>query len=242
MSEIRHRQKLIVTIVKKDHAKKVVQASKKAGAQGGTTLLGRGVKASERRKLLGIPIEREREIVLTLVPDGILSDVLQAINDAVKLDKPNHGIGFVVDTQKISGICHRIDVSVEGREKGEKGGSQSMDKQEIQYDLIVTIVKKGDSDLVVDASKEAGAEGGTILSGRGTGIHEQAKLFNILIEPEKEIVLTLISRDKTADVLQAIEDKAALNQPGKGIAFVLEVEKTIGINHILNKMVNEKFS
>lgn len=117
-----------------------------------------------------------------------------------------------------------------------------MDKQEIQYDLIVTIVNKGDSDLVVDASKEAGAEGGTILSGRGTGIHEQAKLFNILIEPEKEIVLTLISRDKTADVLQAIEDKAALNQPGKGIAFVLEVEKTIGINHILNKMVNEKFS
>ena len=35
---------------------------------------------------------------------------------------------------------------------------------------------------------------------------------------------------------------SSINQPGKGIAFVLDVEKTIGINHILNRMVNEKFS
>lgn len=104
----------------------------------------------------------------------------------------------------------------------------------ILYDLIVTIVNKGYSDAVVLASKMAGAEGGTILSGRGTGIHEQATLFSIAIEPEKDIVLTLIDRRKTEGVLQAITKKANLNQPGKGIAFVLEVEKTIGINHILN--------
>ena len=48
---------------------------------------------------------------------------------------------------------------------------------------------------MVDASKKAGAGGGTIISGRGTGIHEHAKLFNIPIEPEKNIVLTLIDRN-----------------------------------------------
>lgn len=108
----------------------------------------------------------------------------------------------------------------------------------IQYDLIVTIVNKGHSDAVVSASKKAGAEGGTILFGRGTGIHEKAKLFSIPIEPEKDIVLTLIDRRKTEDVLQAITKEANLDLPGKGIAFVLEVEKTIGINHILNAMFN----
>ncbi|WEG17271.1 P-II family nitrogen regulator [Alkalihalophilus pseudofirmus] len=109
----------------------------------------------------------------------------------------------------------------------------------VLYDLIVTIVNKGYSEEVVEASKKAGAEGGTIVCGRGTGIHEQAKLFNITIEPEKELVLTLIDRSKTDEVLVAIEKYAELDKPGKGIAFVLEVERTIGINHILNRMVNE---
>ena len=115
-----------------------------------------------------------------------------------------------------------------------------MSDQPIRYDLIVTIVNKGFSEDVVEASKKAGAEGGTIIFGRGTGIHEQAKLFNFTIEPEKEIILTLIDRSKTEKVLEAITVDAKLNKPGRGIAFVLEVERTVGINHILNQMVNEK--
>ncbi|KHF38385.1 P-II family nitrogen regulator [Halalkalibacter okhensis] len=110
----------------------------------------------------------------------------------------------------------------------------------IRYDLIVTIVNKGHSDKVVEASKKAGAEGGTIVYGRGTGIHEQAKLFSIAIEPEKELVLTLIDRQKTDEVLETILVEAELNKPGKGVAFVLEVERTIGINHILNNMLNNE--
>lgn len=71
-----------------------------------------------------------------------------------------------------------------------------MAQPDIEYDLIVTIVNKGFAQEVVEASKKAGAEGGTILQGRGTGIHEKAKLFNIVIEPEKEVILTLIDRKK----------------------------------------------
>ncbi|MBS4030110.1 MAG: P-II family nitrogen regulator [Clostridiales bacterium] len=104
-------------------------------------------------------------------------------------------------------------------------------ESKFQYDLIVTIVNKNQADLVVEASKQAGAEGGTILFGRGTGIHEQAKLFGITIEPEKELILTLIKKELTETVLESIVAKADLNKPGKGIAFILDVEKVVGINH-----------
>ncbi len=43
---------------------------------------------------------------------------------------------------------------------------------ETDFVLIVTIVKKGWGDEVIKASRKAGAQGGTILFGRGTGIHE----------------------------------------------------------------------
>ncbi|NLB52630.1 MAG: P-II family nitrogen regulator [Syntrophomonadaceae bacterium] len=101
----------------------------------------------------------------------------------------------------------------------------------ISYDLIVTIVNKGKAEKVVETSKKAGAEGGTIISGRGTGIHEKAKLFGIPIEPEKEIVLTLTPKDITQGVLESILKDADLCKPGKGIAFVLPVDKIAGINH-----------
>lgn len=105
--------------------------------------------------------------------------------------------------------------------------------QERAYDLIVTIVNKGDSERVVEASRKSGAEGGTILSGRGTGIHERAKLFGLTIEPEKELVLTLIDRELSVEVLAAIVDEIGLDQPGKGIAFVIKVERVAGISHLI---------
>jgi len=109
------------------------------------------------------------------------------------------------------------------------------ENSEIKFDLIVTIVNKGFAEEVVETSKKAGAEGGTILSGRGTGMHENMKLLGIPIEPEKEIVLTLIDRTKTKKVLDAITSSVDLNKPGKGVAFVLEVEKTAGICHMRDK-------
>jgi nitrogen regulatory protein PII len=102
-----------------------------------------------------------------------------------------------------------------------------------EYDLIVTIVDRGFAERVVKASKEAGAEGGTIVFGRGTGIHETRKLLGIPIEPEKEIVLTAVPRSITEQVLSAVIEAGKLNQPGTGIAFVIELKKIAGICHIL---------
>ncbi|WP_042143247.1 P-II family nitrogen regulator [Paucisalibacillus sp. EB02] len=232
--------KLIITIVKKEKAKSIVQATKKAGAKGGTTLLGNGFRADEKMRFMGIPVEREREVIFTLVNDDIYSNVLDAIITTAKLNKQKQGIAFVLNTKNVTGICHMIGIDIE--DDSDEEASITMNEGKILYDLVITIVNKGDSEKVVDASKKAGAEGGTIINGRGTGIHEQAKLFNILIEPEKEVVLTLITRDKTEAVLDAINKDAELNTPGKGIAFVLEVEKTVGINHLLNNVVSEKMN
>lgn len=115
-----------------------------------------------------------------------------------------------------------------------------MDECSKKFDLIVTIVNAGYAEDVVEAAKKAGAEGGTIISGRGTGIHENAKIFGMSIEPEKEIVLTLIDRDKTKQVLSAVSDAVELNKPCKGIAFVLEVEKTVGICHLMNNYCKQE--
>jgi nitrogen regulatory protein P-II 1 len=103
-----------------------------------------------------------------------------------------------------------------------------------KYDLIVTIVNKGDAEIVLKASKKAGAEGGTVVYGRGIGIREKGSIMGIPIEPEKEIIFTIITQEKTEDVLKAIIEAADLNQPGAGIVFVLEIKHLAGICHLFN--------
>lgn len=103
----------------------------------------------------------------------------------------------------------------------------------IHFQLIITIVGRGKCGNVLEASKNAGAEGGTIIKGRGSGVHEKAKLFSLFIEPEKDIVLTLVPEDRAESVLEAIIEGSNLNEPGNGIAFMMDVEKVTGINHLI---------
>ena len=101
-----------------------------------------------------------------------------------------------------------------------------------EYDLIVTIVNRGNADIVIEASKKAGAQGGTVFYGRGTGINEVETFFGISIQPEKEVVFTLIKHDLTKSVIHSIIEKAGLSTPGKGISFALPVDDVAGITHL----------
>lgn len=109
---------------------------------------------------------------------------------------------------------------------------QNPDQGLQNFDLIVTIVNRGVAEDVIAASREGGAEGGTILLGRGSGIHETGKFLGIPIEPAKDVVLTVAPAEKTDQILEAIQRKIDLDKPGRGIGFVIELKKVVGIAHL----------
>jgi nitrogen regulatory protein PII len=101
--------------------------------------------------------------------------------------------------------------------------------------LIVSIVRKGWGSTVLEASVKAGARGGTVLFGRGAGINEREKIFGVSIEPEKEILLTLVSASQVDAILDAIVRAGELNDTGGGIAFVVRVEKVAGVARFMTQ-------
>jgi nitrogen regulatory protein P-II 1 len=110
----------------------------------------------------------------------------------------------------------------------------------IKVSLIITVVRKGWGDKVLEASMKAGAEGGTILMGRGVGVHEQQKILGIPIEPEKDIVLSVVYPDRAEAILQEIVHCCDLKQPGAGIAFVVPVDRVVGVAHMLGESEEAK--
>ena len=101
-----------------------------------------------------------------------------------------------------------------------------------KHEMIVCIVNNGFSDAVMDAARKYGARGGTVFHARGTANPEAENFFKITIQPEKEVVMILVSSDITDDILHAIYKEVGLNSPGQGIAFTLPVDAAVGLPKI----------
>ncbi|AUB55283.1 MULTISPECIES: P-II family nitrogen regulator [Methanobacterium] len=100
------------------------------------------------------------------------------------------------------------------------------------FKLIYVIVEAGRGSHIMESARKAGAEGGTIYFGRGTSIHEHGKFFGMPIEPEKEVVMIVIKESLVNQVFEAIVLEGEINTPGKGIAFILDVDRVAGICHL----------
>lgn len=98
-----------------------------------------------------------------------------------------------------------------------------------EYQMVVCVVNTGFSPLVMEAARSAGARGGTIVHGRGTANSEAEKLFQIVVQPDKEIVLIIVKNDIKDAVMLAINEQTGLNTEGQGIAFSLPIDRTIGL-------------
>lgn len=98
-----------------------------------------------------------------------------------------------------------------------------------EFVSIFCIVNNGFSEEAMNAAKQFGAKGGTVIHGRGTVSKEAEKFFNITIQPEKEIVLILVpSKDKDA-IMRGLYNSVGTNTVAQGIVFSLPVDDVIGI-------------
>ena len=100
----------------------------------------------------------------------------------------------------------------------------------MNYEVVICIVNAGYSELVMDAAREAGARGGTVIHAKGTANKEAEQYFKITIQPDKEMVIILVPEDIKDNVLHAIYRDAGLKSEGQGIAFSLAVDHVVGLS------------
>ncbi len=104
--------------------------------------------------------------------------------------------------------------------------------------LIVSVVDSGFSTKVIDASKLAGADGATVLQGRGTGIHENTTFMGVGIQPGKDIVLIIVAKSHRKNIMKEIVRACNLATEGKGLTFCVPIDELAGSNHLLKKKRN----
>jgi len=99
-----------------------------------------------------------------------------------------------------------------------------------RFEMILCIVNSGFSDVVMEAAKDAGARGGTVIRARGTADREAEEKFKIVVHPEKEIVMIIVTEDIKDAVLTALYKNVGLDSAGQGIAFSVPIDRAVGLS------------
>ncbi len=98
------------------------------------------------------------------------------------------------------------------------------------HEVIFCIVNTGFSDSVMEAAREFGAKGGTVIRARGTANPESEKAFGITVHPDKEMVMIIVESEIKDAILHALYKAVGLSTPGQGIAFSLPVDSVVGLS------------
>ena len=99
----------------------------------------------------------------------------------------------------------------------------------MKYKLIIAMVKTNKTDRIIEAAKASGGTGATIIPARGTGIHEAKTFFGLALEAQTDVVLFLMEEKLVEPVLGAIYEAGQFKKAGTGIAFVLDVDRAVGL-------------
>jgi nitrogen regulatory protein PII len=105
----------------------------------------------------------------------------------------------------------------------------------MKFKIIMAFVKPHITVHIVDAAKETGATGATIIPARGTGIHEAKSFFGLSIVNQTDIIVFLVEAHIVDELLEAIYTAGKFDEPGTGIAFVVPIEHVIGLESQMQK-------
>ncbi len=103
----------------------------------------------------------------------------------------------------------------------------------MHFKLIVAFVEDNKTDEIMEAAREAGATGCTVINNaRGEGIKENKTFFGLTLSSQRDVVLLLVEEHLSRHILEHIGEVGQFDaKPGTGIAVLIDVEDAVGVMH-----------
>ena len=184
-------------------------------------LHGRGTAVRSMLDLLGIETN-EKRVVLAFVPQDKVKEYIQKQKQRLFIGVPGHGIVISVPIKSIGG--GKTVAYLNGNDKSAKYAPEI----DFSHELIIAITNEGRSDMVMNAARAAGARGGTVLHGKGTGVQGAPKFFNVSIAKEKEVILIVAGKDQKTGIMSSILKNAGPDTEAGAVVFSLPASEIAG--------------
>ena len=169
--------------------------------------------------------QSEKAVVFSFVTQDTWREAKRALRQSLQIDVPGVGVAFTIPLSSIGG--RRELAFITDQQNFTRGEESSM--QGTKRELLVIISNQGFNDQVMDAARDAGAHGGTVIHARGTGMERAEKFLGISLASEKDMIFIVTKTSERDRIMQSVMMKAGMETPAKAIIFSLPVSDTAGL-------------
>jgi len=108
----------------------------------------------------------------------------------------------------------------------------------MHFKLIIALTEDSITDKVVDAARDKGATGSTVISSaRGEGLKVAKTFLGLSLDTQRDVILFLVEEHLCREILETIADTGEFDaNPGTGIAFSIDVDDAVGISHQMSQL------
>ena len=107
--------------------------------------------------------------------------------------------------------------------------------------LVVAMVSDEKTNRIIEAAREGGATGDTIISSvRGEGLKPGKTFLGLDLAAKRDVVLFLVAEPRARDILERIAIAGDMDgESGAGIAFQITIEDAVGLSTQLPTLMEE---
>ena len=108
----------------------------------------------------------------------------------------------------------------------------------MHFKLIIALTEDSITNKIVEAARQKGATGSTVISSaRGEGMQVAKTFLGLSLETQRDVVLLLVEEHMSRDILETLEAVGDFDaNPGTGIAFSIDVEDAVGVAHQVSQL------
>lgn len=211
----------IISIVSQRRFERLIAVHENLAIPISVSMMGRGTAEQSMLDLLGMKADKKR-IVMAVANSEKTGRYIQEIKEQVNIGVHGHGVVITIPIKSIGG-GKMVNILSEG-EKPVK----EMPPVSGRHELIIVIANEGRTDDVMNAARAAGATGGTVIHGKGSANEETARFLNISLAGEKEVILIVALKEKKADIMRSVLEKAGPGTEAEAITFSVPVSTVAG--------------
>ncbi len=110
----------------------------------------------------------------------------------------------------------------------------------MHFKLIVAFVDDAKTDAVIEAARQAGATGVTVVANaRGEGLEPKKTFFGLSLETQRDLLLLVVEELRCRTILERISEAGEFDSaPGAGIAVQLDIEDAVGVAHQIDVLAH----
>lgn len=110
----------------------------------------------------------------------------------------------------------------------------------MHFKLLIVLTEDSKTKDIVEAAREAGATGSTVINqARGEGIEKSTTFLGLNLEIQRDVILMLVEEHLSRSILETIARVGHFDdQAGTGIAFQIDVEDAVGVRHQIQELTS----